>query len=71
MPLLKLFGIIENLLGFDGDKQEYHYKTDHTKRKISESTDVCINCVNKTISHASVPLSDVSIVSLFSFYFLI
>jgi hypothetical protein len=64
MPLLRLFGIIENLLGFVDDKQEYHYKSDHSKRKVSETTDICINYNNKNISHASVPLSDTSIVSL-------
>jgi hypothetical protein len=63
MPLFKLFGIIENLLGFVGKKQDYHQKSDQSKRKISESTDLCINCVNKNISHASIPLSDLSQVS--------
>jgi hypothetical protein len=63
MPLFKLFGIIENLLGFVDDKQECHYKSDHSKRKISESTGICINCVNKNISHVSVPLTDFSLVS--------
>ena len=60
MPLLKIFGTIENLLGFVGKKQDYYHKSDHSKRKISESTDLCINCVNKNLSHASIPLSDLS-----------
>jgi hypothetical protein len=61
MPLLKLFEIIENLFGFVGDEQPYHYKSDTTKRKLSEATD---NCVNKNISHSSDPSLDCSIVSL-------
>jgi len=64
MPLLKLFEIIENLLGFVSDEQPYHYKSDTTKRKLPETTDIRINCVNKTISPSSDPLLDSSIVSL-------
>lgn len=71
MPLLKLFGIIENFLGFAGNEQEYHYRSDHSARKSSESTDICVSHVNKNASHASTPLADFSIVSLlftFSFF---
>jgi hypothetical protein len=64
MPLLKLFEIIENLFGFVDDEQQYHYKSDQSKRKLSETTDICINCVNKNISHPSAPSLDFSIVSL-------
>jgi hypothetical protein len=64
MPLFKLFEIIENLFGFVGDEQQYHYRSDNSKRKLSETTDICINCVNKNVSHSSVQILDFSIVSL-------
>ena len=64
MPLLKIFEIIENLFGFVNDEQSNHLKSDHSKRKISESTDICINCVNKNLDHSSLPLADFPLVSL-------
>jgi hypothetical protein len=69
MPLLKVFEIIENLFGFVDDEQEYQYRSNHSKRKISETTDIYINCVN---THSTVQLLDSSSVSLlFVFLFFI
>jgi hypothetical protein len=64
MPLFQLFELIENLFGFPGNERQSHSKSDHTKRKLSETTDICINCANKTISHSSVQLLDFPSVSL-------
>jgi hypothetical protein len=61
MPLLKLFETIESLFGFTGDEGQYH----HSKRQLSQTTEICINCVNKTVSHSSVPLLNAPLVSLF------
>ncbi len=70
MPLFKLFGIIENFFGFVGNEQECHYRSDHSKRKHSETNDICVNCSKKQISHVSLPSTDSSSVSsLFTFWY--
>jgi hypothetical protein len=60
MPLLKLFEIIENLLGFTNDEQQYH-----RKRRLPETGDICVTCVNnKTASRSSlISLDSKSLVS--------
>jgi hypothetical protein len=69
MPLLKLFEIIENLLGFDNHEQQYHHhRSTHSKRRLSETTDICTNYVNQIVSHSSVPSSPFPIVSLLFIY---
>ena len=43
MPLLKLFGLIENFLGFGGNEDECSYRIDRSTRKHSDPTDVDIH----------------------------
>ncbi|UJR30320.1 hypothetical protein I4U23_017857 [Adineta vaga] len=57
MPLLKIFEIIENLLGFGDHKQQNYH---NSKRRISQETNTQFNHLNKTISQPAILLSDSS-----------
>ena len=63
MPLLRIFEIIENLLGFNANEQTYNYSAKQLKRKLSESPDMCVNCMNKNNHQTEVSLTDSSLVS--------
>jgi hypothetical protein len=63
MPLLKLFEIIENLLGFTNDEPQYHHK-----RRLPETPDISINHIHNNAGHSSVKISDIPTVSVFFSY---
>ena len=50
MPLLKFFATIEKFLGFAGDEDESHYRSDRSARKRSDPADISIDYIHQKVS---------------------